>query len=83
MPDLPTITVTATQADRLLAAFNGQTADDGTSLTAQQAYKRWLVEQLRAYVLRSEARTLDESHNVSKRAALEQVEAELPDPDGQ
>lgn len=78
MPDLPTLTVTTNQADRLLAAFDGQYDADGNVLTPAQAYRQWLRDGLRAYVLRSEARTIDESHNASKRAALAQVEAELP-----
>ena len=56
MPTLPTFTVTQTTADRLLAAFTDATAEDGSALTAVEAYKEWLRRNLINYVLTTEAR---------------------------
>lgn len=49
---LPTITIQDdTVAQRLLAAFQGQTdPTTGAALTAAQAYKRWLRDQLVLHV---------------------------------
>lgn len=70
MPDLPTLTVTAPQATRLLAAF-GTTA----------AYRAWLKTALLDEVQRREVRRLDEDANTAKRAALATLDAELPPAD--
>jgi len=70
MPDLPTLTVTAPQATRLLAAF-GTTA----------AYRAWLKAAVRDEVLRRESRRLDEDANTAKRAALAAYETDLPPAD--
>jgi hypothetical protein len=48
---LPTITIQDDAvAQRLLAAFQGQTDPNGTALTAAQAYKRWLRDMLVLHV---------------------------------
>ena len=70
MPTLPTVTVTAAQATRMLAVF-GDVA----------GYKKWLVSTLREYVIAVETRALDETANATKRAAIESARAALPDPD--
>lgn len=67
MPDLPTLTVTAPQATRLLAAF-GDAAE----------YKVWLRQTLVDEVQRREAARLHEQANASIRAALAALEQELP-----
>jgi len=51
MPDLPTITVTQAQADRLLAAFPGGVA----------TYRAWLKTTLAAYVTEREREGLTET----------------------
>jgi hypothetical protein len=56
MPNLPTFTVSDATAQRLLAAFAGQVDETGAALTPQQAYKRWLKQNLLNYVLGQEAR---------------------------
>lgn len=50
MPALPNFNVSDTTAQRLLAAFDGQTEMDGTPIPAAQAYKRWLKTQIVNYV---------------------------------
>ena len=70
MPDLPTLTVTAPQATRLLQSF-GDAA----------GYKKWLKQALLDEVQRREARALDEAHNEAKRDALAALEAALPESD--
>ncbi len=70
MPDLPTLTVTAPQATRLLAAF-GTTA----------AYRAWLKTALLDEVQRREVRRLDEEANAAKVAALQSLADALPAPD--
>ena len=68
--ELPTLTVTAPQATRLLAVF-----DDAAG------YRRWLKASLLDEVERREARALDDAHNTSKAAALAALRAALPEPD--
>lgn len=67
--DLPTITVTAPQATRLLAVFGDATG-----------YRRWLKEALLDEVERREAHALDEAYT-AKAAALAALRAALPEPD--
>jgi hypothetical protein len=68
--DLPTLSVTNAQAQRLLAAFGDQAG-----------YRRWLKRALLDEVDRREARRLHDEANTSVREALEQLRGELPDPD--
>ncbi len=70
MPDLPTLTVTAPQATRLLQSF-GDAA----------GYKKWLKAAVRDEVMRRSARSLDEAHNAAKAAALADLDAALPPAD--
>jgi len=79
MPTLPTVTVSDTQQARILDAF---AARFGTTTAAEtaRAYKRWLVEQVRAVVVANEAQVMDEANNANKRSALASLEASLPDP---
>ena len=72
MPDMPTVTVTDAQLTRLLAAFPG-----ANGAQKADAYRAFVKRNLREYVLLSEARTLDEQANVTKRDALAAIEAEL------
>ena len=51
MPDLPTITVTQAQADRLLAVFPGGAA----------AYRAWLKATLAAHVIEREREGVTEA----------------------
>lgn len=71
MPDLPTLTVTQAQADRLIAVF-GDVA----------AYKAWLREALKGYVLAAEGDKSDlEYYSVTKKQKLDALKKELfPDP---
>lgn len=61
MPNLPTFMVTDAVANRLMAAFSGQTDDNGLPITPQQAYKRWLRQQLTQYVVRRESEASGET----------------------
>jgi len=67
MPNLPTLTVTQAQADRMLATYGDV-----------DTYKEWLRVQIIDFVLRAEARTLDEQHNTAKGTALANLAAEMP-----
>lgn len=80
MPDLPTITVTSAQAQRILDAYQ---ARFGTTTVAEteSAYRRELAQHVRDVVITHESRVIDEENNAAKRDALEAVAAELPDPD--
>jgi hypothetical protein len=78
MPDLPTLTVTDAQANRILLAFGGQVDEAGAALTPVQAYRRWLRESVRNHVLLVEGQKLDQQHNEAKRTALERLRGELP-----
>lgn len=63
MPTLPTLTVTQPQADRLLAVFG-----------SVDAYKAWLLTQLKAKVMEAElakAKADAQAYVETKRAALE------------
>lgn len=73
MPTLPTVTVTQTQADRMLAAY-GSVA----------AYKQWLVKQIKEYVVYQEALKIDQTdlaraqqHEADKQAQLDALSASL------
>lgn len=73
MPDLPTVTVTTTQMNRLIAAFPG-----ATNAEKADAYRAWLKDRLRDYVIRVETRAMDEQHNTAKRSAVQEAETALP-----
>ena len=70
MPDLPTITVTAPQAAKLLELF-GSAAE----------YKRWLKEAVRQEAIRRQTVVLAEAANSQVRDAIMAFEAEIPAPD--
>lgn len=75
MPDLPTITVTADQATRILQSFP---PNPDTGETSQEVYRKWLKRQLRFKVLRDEEVALKEQQEVDRRAALAALEETLP-----
>ena len=70
MPDLPTITVTAPQATKLLELF-GSAAE----------YKRWLKEAVRQEAIRRQTVVLAEAANSQVRDAIMAFEAEIPPAD--
>lgn len=74
MPDLPTITVTQAQADRILLAFGGDQA------TAVPAYKRWLGETLRDHVLRKTVGDQNIINSTALQSLIESTSAALPPP---
>lgn len=78
MPDLPTVTVTQTQADRILAAFQGVTDETGAAVTPQQAYKRWLSQALREKVLTVERVKIDRELDQTRKDRLKVIEQDLP-----
>ena len=77
--DLPTITVTDAQRQRIIATFQEEAEDQGITIT--QAYRRWTIRLLVDRVLSHESRDIDEAAEASKLAALDVILAELPDPD--
>lgn len=68
MPDLPTITVTAPQAQAILEAY-GTVAD----------YKAWLRREVREYVYDFRVRQATEDVNAARRTAIDTARAELTD----
>lgn len=66
MPDLPTLTVTVAQRDRLLAAFG----DD-------ESYRRWLRGALRQHVLADEQARMQAAALADQRVALSALADEL------
>lgn len=78
MVDLPNLSVTQAQADRITAAFQNEADENGQPLTPQQAYRRWSFQMLRAKVLQVEGTKIDVANNKSKRDALSQIEQGLP-----
>lgn len=79
MPDLPTLTVTDAQAQRLLEVFTDSVdPDTGQALTPQQAYRRWLRDTLVGHVLAQESIRLDQRAAEEKRRALTRLAEDLP-----
>ena len=72
MPDLPTITVTQGQYDRLLEVFPGTPAEKA------QAYRQLVRDTLKTYVINSRIRTINEEENA---AAQVRIDAEIEHPD--
>lgn len=72
MPNLPTVSVTQAQADRVLVAFGG------TLELAVPAYKDWLVKTVRAYVLDEARRSLEVASAAANQTALGNINADLP-----
>lgn len=73
MPDLPTLTVTAAQLERLIAVFPGE-----TNAEKADAYREWLRVELRRYVLKAEMNVLQAEQAAERAAATEATIAELP-----
>lgn len=69
MPDLPTITVTAEQASRMLAAY-GDTA----------TYRTWLRRQVVEYVVAAEQNRMQGESLEAQRAATAATRAQLDPP---
>ena len=65
MPDLPTLTVTTEQANRMIAAFAPRDPDK----TPQQNYKDWLKERIIEYVIQQERQAALVEFNETRQAA--------------
>lgn len=72
MPDLPTLTVTATQMTRITAAFPG-----ATNAEKADAYKAWLRQAIRDYVMLIDRRTLQTKFESDVAAVDSQVNTDL------
>jgi phosphate starvation-inducible protein PhoH len=70
MPDLPTITVTAPQATKLLELFG-----------SANEYKKWLKEAVRVEAIRRQTVVLQEAANAQVRDAIMTFETEIPPAD--
>lgn len=66
MPDLPTITVTQVQADRMIAAYG-----------SVDNYKAWLKDQIIQYVTMVEDRKLFETYVAQRDAKAAEVQTNL------
>lgn len=66
MPDLPTLTVTQTQADRMIAAWG-----------SAAAYRAWLKEQIIAFVINYETEQTDAVYNAERESARNQARLDL------
>ena len=73
MPDLPTLTVSQANFDRLVAAFPGATLAEKAV-----AYKAWLTNGLIDFAQAVEARRIDEEANTAKAQQLAALAASLP-----
>lgn len=80
MPDLPTVTVTQAQADRILAAFQ---AKYGTTTIAETAtaYRKDLVRYLIRTVQQFEEGAIHEQFAADVEALRSDLESVMPDPD--
>ena len=67
MPDLPTVTVTTPQAQRCLAAWG-----------SADAYKSWLMAQVRCYVLDAERDAVLAPLQAAQAAAIAALDADDP-----
>lgn len=67
MPDLPTLTVTQTQSDRMLAAY-GTVAN----------YKTWLAKAIKDYVAAAELQAFQEQHAAAYDALIAEIKSALP-----
>ena len=72
MPNLPTVSVTQAQADRILVAFGVDQP------SAVEAYKVWLIKELRAYVTERMKDKLSSDLAALEAAAYAEVAASLP-----
>lgn len=66
MPDLPTLTLDKTEADKILAQFGDQ-----------DAYLDWLAGALRDELERRAVRSADETANAAKRQAVDAASADI------
>lgn len=73
MPELPTLTVTNIQANRMLAAFG---AID-TTKTPSENYRNWLKEQIIEYVLNYETMQRDGQYLAEREAFRQTSRGEL------
>lgn len=73
MPDLPTVTLTQSQFDRVVAAFPGKTLAEKAS-----AYKAWLVMHLIDYVKTTELAGFEADLRTQLDAKVDELEASLP-----
>lgn len=69
MPDLPTFTVTAAQAQRLLDVF-GSAAE----------YKAWLRQSIKAKVIEHESAQANDAYQAARRQITDEVDVILPEP---
>lgn len=77
MPDLPTITVSNAQANRILDTFKAK-FNTNTQAETAQAYRAWLSRLIRSEVLAYEAELFDLSRDADKQTHLDTVTSELP-----
>lgn len=73
MTALPTINVTDAQLARIQAAFTDAT---GAS-TPQQVYKKWLIQQIIAYVKAYEMANYDVSMYAQRRTQQTQIDTDF------
>lgn len=73
MPTLPTLEVTQSQFDILVAAFPGTTAAEKTA-----SYRAWLVNQLIDFVETTKAEQLREDANASVAKSMQDFRATIP-----
>jgi hypothetical protein len=77
MPNLPTLTVSQEQADRIMAAF----APGGTQAEAVARYKKWLRIEVLKYVQAEEALRMRAEFMAASAAHEQEILDSFPDPD--
>lgn len=77
MPNLPTISVTQNQADRIIAAFGA----GGTQAEAVARYKEWLRIQVNQYTQETELLQMRRQHQQEEMEKMQEIQGSLPQPD--
>lgn len=77
MPALPSVTVTDAQHAMILAAFQ-EAFGATTNAEAAAAYRNWLTEQVRSFVISRRRLVIDAEAAADRRTKLDALDADLP-----
>jgi hypothetical protein len=77
MATLPTITVSDAQLALLMESFAGTFGGPGQPATVADAYKAWLIGNLKAKVYGYKASQLTQQHNAALEQAMIDMKAQL------
>jgi len=74
MPNLPTLTMSQAQVDRIIAAFGA----GGTQQEAAARYKEWLRRNVIAYTEEAELMTLRREHQLAEQQKRQEIAGSMP-----